>query len=396
MKGNGKAAQISTNECLYYIYIFALLCAPMKVLPVMPIRVAVAFALLINNPVRMKNIVVPAITFFVYSLFFFIQDNFGRDFFDPFDNYMKIVGIFEISVVGSSLLYTSDKTKGRLVKAAFWAICISIVTSSFYILKDVDAIRYRNSDYTYIMGFYQFYGYILLPLSLVVLIAYGVANRKKVKGLIIVLALVFFLMLKGHLITGMLLGFVGFFLGIYCIYTKKGKTIFLSLGFLAIIALVLKDYIAKSILFLIYRFHIEGIVQKRLLSVVNIINANDLLDSYGSRGMLIRRSFSSFMKCPFTGVGYSGYSQDTVGCHSEWVDTLAVYGLIGSILILACFISIINSNRKILKDVMGKKIYFLTLFLFTVLGFLNPSFELPIMGVVFIVVPCISYYYEEG
>lgn len=387
--------RISLDEIVFCIWIIAVLCAPLKVFPLLIIRLVALVTIVFMKKIDVRNIAIPTITLVIYSFSFWGQSNYNMNFFDPFNNYMKIVAIFEIAVVCNGLYLTTHKTKKIITKAALWSVFISVITSLLYTLKDKEAIRYRGADYKYIMGFYQFYGYILLAVSLTILIGYGIQHRKNVNKLFIVLLSVIVLMFNGRLTTGLLLGLLGIFLGIYSIYAKKSKKLFFTLAILVGIFLIIKDFIAEIIIYIINSFHIQGVVQNRLLTVVEMLSTGNLVDGYGSRGKLMMRSINSFLGHPFLGIGYSNYEQATVGCHSEWTDTLGVYGILGTVLIVLCFYSITIACKKNIRDELGKKMFYLSLLLFIILGFLNPSFETPIMAVVFVLVPCMQYYFEE-
>ena len=114
------------------------------------------------------------------------------------------------------------------------------------------------------------------------------------------------------------------------------------------------------------------------------------------RGGLAEVSFGTFLNHPFFGVGpVWGASEgrfDSVGSHSSWIDSLAEYGLLGLVPLLAFFVA---TGRRLVREALASRSMLslsriASFVVFVLAGLVNPVlFITPIM-ILFIVVtlPC--------
>ena len=102
-------------------------------------------------------------------------------------------------------------------------------------------------------------------------------------------------------------------------------------------------------------------------------------------------SIETWLRHFWWGIGYSGYrgmGKDGVGGHSEILDSLAQYGLIGT----ACFVFMIIAMAIILLKRIDRKFYFL--FIIIVVEYIcelivNPGFSMTQFTTVFMIIPSV-------
>lgn len=134
------------------------------------------------------------------------------------------------------------------------------------------------------------------------------------------------------------------------------------------------------------------VVSKRLHEL-GIVLYNGLNESDYVLYRLDRPIFSilKFFESPLIGQGYKyGYiykdSLPYIGGHSEWLDSLANYGIFGAAPFFALiFLTIRKNKRKILNVISGA--YFWT---FIIMGFLNPLIVFHSTFMIFLLIPIIN------
>lgn len=121
----------------------------------------------------------------------------------------------------------------------------------------------------------------------------------------------------------------------------------------------------------------------------NIALAGDM----SSRSELMSMSFNTFLKNPLSGVYYQlpsfiAYRASGIGCHSEWLDMLGLYGLFA--LLLFWFIGRGAIEQKEFSGVM------IPIYLYLLIGFVNPVWDTFTNVYVFLVIPfLLSYLFEN-
>ena len=123
-------------------------------------------------------------------------------------------------------------------------------------------------------------------------------------------------------------------------------------------------------------------------------NAGGTVDM-GGRFNLYMISIKSFLSSPLIGVGGAyGYITFGIGGHSAFLDEIAKYGILGS---ASLFIGLIENMKYIYKkfDKKQKNIYMKCIVAFFILGFTNTILFVPIIVVVFFVVPGLLIYLRD-
>jgi hypothetical protein len=148
--------------------------------------------------------------------------------------------------------------------------------------------------------------------------------------------------------------------------------------------------------------YISSIVKSNDLSM-RFYEINQLLsngNSYGTVDLASRIerynvSIHSFMSSPFIGIGgYYEFNTFGVGGHSMIFDELARYGILGTSQILIAFIFNMKYIYKRL-DKISKKIYLKCCIVFFILGLINTILFVPLIIMMFFIVPALLIYFKE-
>lgn len=231
-----------------------------------------------------------------------------------------------------------------------------------------------------------------LPYSLTLLcpfLLYGVryVKEKIYKVLIyIVIAVGTYFVVRALYTTAILLMAFGYIIVVSSRMSNQRRKLFIVFAFFFFI--VLLQFFPLIIDF--FSNQEANVVGRRLIELDNMANDKkggdtDLL----SRMSLMLSSLETFLENPILGVGpsvnYNYFEMEKlgVGSHAEWFDIFATYGLFALLLVSY----LINSAKRILKNNFS-------LFLFVLLGFLNPAFFFTIILVVFYIVPMFNLLWQ--
>lgn len=133
--------------------------------------------------------------------------------------------------------------------------------------------------------------------------------------------------------------------------------------------------------------------QLKMQSLIEFLNGGGSLNSTTVRFDIYALSVNSFIEYPIYGVG--GYYKDcetVIGCHSQIIDDLARYGLIG---VVPLYAFIFLFFKRILKEMQSnsiRNVIILTLLLFFILALVNPVFLYGISYSMFYILPLYSKY----
>jgi len=84
-----------------------------------------------------------------------------------------------------------------------------------------------------------------------------------------------------------------------------------------------------------------------------------------------------------------------VGAHSEWLDNLARYGIVGAVLFWGFAIFFVKEIYNAISLSRSKKVYLASMLLVMIIGFVNPITSLPAISVViFLIIPNLMLYLE--
>lgn len=163
------------------------------------------------------------------------------------------------------------------------------------------------------------------------------------------------------------------------------------------ISLLLIDFLKDIIIWilLLLRDLSPGLRTKaNLLGIIGIISGTNSLQEVTTRGTLLTNSFNSFKKNPFLGIG--GYYTDNniIGMHSQIVDDLARYGLIGYTPFLLYIVLVMKKIYSGICTIKIRKSFINSSILYLLLNFLNPTYSYNISFSYFLILPILSSYLD--
>lgn len=250
-------------------------------------------------------------------------------------------------------------------------------------------------------GFSLAYGFsILLPVLLYIAINYSkskeklVYNKPLTRFILIIIILIFWIVVYKSMFAISFL--VMIFGGIYALFRMNKAKKTNNFWFLGIIILSVLLYItASQFMSFLNNFlsSFNTVITRKLIIILNLSHYSNINDtgSLGARIEFYLESLNTWTSHPFFGIGYK-YDFSTpkmmaagLGNHSEWLDSLAKYGIFIIFLLIYIF-----KPKKVYKNIQGYK---LGLILFVITGFLNPIHLFNIYFVVFFFVPLLDNYF---
>lgn len=184
--------------------------------------------------------------------------------------------------------------------------------------------------------------------------------------------------------TSLLLLFVGVIVAL--INMKKGRKSRIISYITVIIALIISSQIIGNIL-----VNIElssETLTARLREIGQLLLNGDVGLNIEARLKYLTNSWNAFTQSPLLGTNFVQGSAVTVGTHSEWLDILGSYGLIGGIPLFATLIYKFRSVGKYIKEKTGFRAYGAILFVLFLFGFLDPIIRTYHMGMaLFLIIP---------
>jgi len=283
-------------------------------------------------------------------------------------------------------------------------ILINIITNIYLMIEDPVSSKYYTGnikifvekyDYSNLMDITHVTAVVLLVPSLI----YVFLNIKnvyiKLLTLAILFSLIYLVYLSASLIT--LLSLITTYLFWVILKSKKMIIKYLSLTTFLISIFVLffiKNYIMNYLID-IFTKSSNFFYTQRLNEVYQFMLGNSKDGSLSERIDNIKISLQTFYQNFLTGRGFiysSNINETGIGMHSQLIDDLARFGLIGVLFTFFIFYKYI----KLYKNSSANSYINFTVVLFTVLSLINPTISIPVGTVLFIVNPLIIQIVSEN
>lgn len=319
---------------------------------------------------------------------FVFAKNYNFGFWDPINFVMNYISLFQVFVLYDIFLSLKKKNKKVILNLVLVSVLITNFISIYYNLGDAYAIRYRPSHYIFIMTFSQYYSLPMLISTILTKTFY----EKKI-NLLTLLTLIssIVVLVIGNLVTGLVLGGLSSFLVLLFWLSKSSRfKQVITLISTILMALFLRTPIANLIRKISTLDFLSTLASSKLLVAALVLEGGERSSTLITRQEYSQAAMNSFKANPLFGIPYNEYRFGTVSNHADWYDILAVNGIIGLgflIIVLIDFSIIIFNN---LKSETEKTSFFISLVIFIILGFLNPSFTVEILLMTFIVSSNIS------
>lgn len=314
------------------------------------------------------------------------------------------VSYFPLFIYRNYEKYYSYKERIKALKVIMFIWNIIVIYSIIYYIFNPgiarEAIVYQEEfDKLFIGGGYPLaYGSCVLGVFIFGLYTKGYFTTKKEKKIAILFVLLSFI----HVfLTNSTLTTIWMIVGLFfeTIFRKKGKNYFhkkiimIFIFFGLFILLIFFNTQIGSYIISIGRYDSEAtLYQKRIYEIGTIIKGESYTRHTNDRLSRPLMSFEKFVESPIVGVGYKyGYSfalmsENGLGNHSELIDTLAKYGLIGFSLWIMLIITFIKSVQNNLKQTKMSIWWIIMLSMM----FFNPFISMPSLVAVFLILPLIS------
>lgn len=326
----------------------------------------------------------------IYLLYAFI--GYGTDNVDHLEMFMSFWSFVFIFAFYKYYLTIKDDFINIIVSTIGTLLFITYITTLIGLMRYPNAIRTishtGNNYYSSLnIGGYDFlYALVLLiPLYVFLIKDEYISKFKRIKYVAIIIGLILLAFLSNFL-TALIFSIVGLTLGVYLTKDEISKVTFLYYMFsiiimMAIMLIPISAY--KNLLIIIISQLQDGFIRVRFLEIYTFINSYSLTGSSLLRQELVNNSWNSFLSSPLYGVGGIYYNNTyLIGAHSQWIDDLGRYGIIGIVPLVLFFKYYLKSTLKMYSRNTLKKAYFCTFFLFILLGFINPTTSRLTIGIV--------------
>lgn len=174
-------------------------------------------------------------------------------------------------------------------------------------------------------------------------------------------------------------------------HNKKKTILFLCIVIVIILFLIFRNQIGTFFIDL-GNYNSSSLYEKRVYELGTVIRGSTFTRHTSDRLSRPLMSFELFAKSPIIGIGYkNGYifsqmQQYGLGNHSEIVDSLAKYGIIGSSLLLGVFYNFI---KFIQSKLYPKESSYWWIIMLAMMSF-NPFISMPSLIAVFLIIPLVT------
>lgn len=308
-------------------------------------------------------------------------------YFAPSYHLVKYLRILHLPFIIDLYKKISKKDRQRLMTIVLLGVLATDLVSIYYTFSNPLAIRYRDSFddavvYHGIIRFSQIFSFGIINTILVIRLIDKNIEFKKKTGLIVLLVSNSIMLLRAQLMTPILIMLLCLVLYMYFATDRSVKVL------LGIPLLILGCFLYEPFLLGILQI-VRGmdstIMTRRVEAILNMaLFTGGQVNSIEARQAKINISIDSFLRSPITGIGFSRFNGETVGCHQDWFDILAVSGIVVFVVIIWF---LILQYRRIIAETSshsGRNMLTAAFISFLVIGFLDPCLDTNILITVFI------------
>lgn len=334
--------------------------------------------------------------FIVVLLRCVIADRLDTSYYSPFQNVIVRYQFFVYPFIFGYINTLNNKMKKEIFKIAIISILITVIVSFYYMLfVDPQAVRNTQGVYYWGVGDFQLmYAIAILIGPLFMLISENKRKKKKTFYLVFALVLMLLCLILCNLVTTWII--VGISVGISAFLMIKSKLKYTLTGIVLFVIIAIRSSIAK----LLYLISESGIfywsTSNKIAAIANVLSGNFVnIDTLSRRMMLINQSLTSFSKHPLFGINFKEHIMGNIGCHSQWADDLARYGIIGNFIIFLNYIKVAKYTISHCTNYLTRKSMICAWITTFILGFLNPCLSGTILMAIFVLIPTIDSVSEE-
>ncbi len=337
--------------------------------------------------------ILPFVLFALAASRYFLGHSSVEGYFAPKYHLIKYFRLLFVPVVCAVFSELDKRQKRLLLLEIITCMIFTNMVSLYYTKIDPLAIRYRGYGdeelYPGIIRFSQIFSFAMLGVILLVAV---LKTKKSMKSILFygtAIALNAFMLLKAQMMTPVIVFALA--AACYILFSCREKTFLKYMGaFLIPITLLLYKPFFSWILGIVQTLE-SSIMTRRMEALLNILlQTGGQVDSVSARMIKINISCTSFLQKPVFGIGFANFNEQTVGCHQDWFDILAVSGIIGIVLLAFFLVRQYKTGAakcETREDLMMFKALYLA---WIALGFLDPCLDMSLLIVVMIVAPHIS------
>ena len=379
------------NICIFCAYIIV---ANTPILSSVTLEIAIAGVWIIFNLIYARKITLSWKLLIVIWLCYEILLRLINFSTSAWGNYaVHILYFFPVLVFGTYRTRISEKEKSFIWTVYFLSILLNVISNVFVLI--------RYPQYNLMLNYAEIYNgislqklnlgntmfaYLIMLFALCCFYFVCFGRKKYIVPLILSVAYVF----MSSKTTAMLLMLFGFLI----IFQKKMANRIRRGQRIAIVAIgaVLIIIAIKVGLPLLANSIDNSYIQERLMAIAN----GDYGSEYFSRIELAMLSLKTFASHPFFGVGYelinltsTGAYSTGIGHHSEIIDLLGRYGLIGAIFNVLIYFGFYKYVMKLDGDENDKSFGRILLLIVLIYSFLNNSIAVETGVFLFYIIPSI-------
>ena len=372
------------------IYFIVVYCSFFNIAPkILQLSLFIALIIIFADKIKVRTILGALVLGGIHIFSFLYAKNFGFGFWDPINFIMKYIALFELFVIYDVFSSLESVKKSHVLKITLFAISITNFISIYYNLGDMYAIRYRPEQYLFIINFNQFYA---LPILISTLTSKIFFKKKPSALLLTTLVSSIIVLLIGNLMTGLILGAFSVLL-VMLLWLSKSNYInqLVTISVTLLAAIFLRHPVANLLKKISTWSLFSELAASKLLVAAEVLKSGEVTSTLSVRDDYKGSAISSFKEYPYFGLPYDKYRYGTISSHADWYDFLAMNGFVGFIALLLVLIDLCIRIFKNISEQTDLISFIVAITVFSILGFLNPSFSVEILLMTFIVSSHITY-----
>lgn len=311
--------------------------------------------------------------------------------------FIVIMFLFPIIIYNVQNNIWTLKEKKNLVKFCFFIISVNLLDNIRLIITYPDITKELNFVSTYNnLNIGDTIYSLVLNIFTIILIWIFINKKKSIIMFVVLLMGMIYPALAGKTTAMLILYFCVILLIIKKNFSKLDTNISIAIS---VVLFILAVFMIPEIL----EFLSENINNINIAERLKAIYTLDLNSIYFGRIELGRMSLDTFFKNPIIGIGYqkvelngslSNVYHSGIGHHSEIIDHLARYGIIGIIFYYVISVQYIDRMKKEFKSSIDKDLISVVIISFIMFSILNNSFIAPVGMMIFMILPFVVQVYS--
>lgn len=235
------------------------------------------------------------------------------------------------------------------------------------------------------------YAHVYLMMFLAVVLLgifkyFQLSSRYLILGTLFYLSGVMLILLANYVMAVLFWGAFSFLMICFC-YTRNPRRVLITCAVLLLLAVIIIYNLSDIFYFLSNHIDNENF-SVRFSELGNLFSGKALLptsDIY-ARVKVYETSICSFLENPLIGTSLENGAKEVLGGHSEILDCLASYGIIGGVFFVTVWIGNFISILRVLKSHV-KNIYFITVIGMLIMFTFNTGYMMGLVNHIYLTIP---------